>query len=267
MKKFYLIIVLSFLVYFAMGQQSNTTTKKISSDIFSLDLDLNMSKFLKTNWELYVKYNTYEYAPIKAEDVIQDVDRYLTNASTENDSTMEITQYKLIKKYRNNFGLLFQGLGLIGSDQLGEFFYNKEHSLPINFSHYGDKENDSDSDITLLINGVFIDNIYNTIRLTSRQRAALVLTNYILSSLHNFTDNFQDSEIAYFGMTCLYGSKDLTDDSSTSSEFIAFIAPTNLIKEYVSGDLTEEALIKASDVYISDRDMIATIKKIEVTLE
>ncbi len=51
------------------------------------------------------------------------------------------------------------------------------------------------------------------------------------------------------------------------AEFLGFFAPVNKIRQYVSGDITEDELIDNADVYISDRDMVVDIKKIKIALE
>jgi hypothetical protein len=222
-----------------------------------------VNNFERTTWELYSKYNNKEYAPVRSSDVIKYVDIYLSKNLTRDDRNGEIKEFNLIKRYRSNLDSFFQRLGIIGSDQLGEFLFDKDISVPVQFGLYGDTA------LSLIISGIFIDKIYNTLKLTSKQRASKILTTYILSSLKYFVTTFKENDIKYFGMTCFYGSKDFSDESSfgTKGEFIGFIAPGSIIKKYVSGDLTEDELVNASDIYISDRDMITDIKKIKIIIE
>lgn len=264
-KKFILATFLLALtiVSTASGQRDATPKKPISPELLDVKSIFGNANFHRTSWMLYAEHNDTKSAPISAENVIGDIDNYLSKAPTENKRQGEIREFNLIKKYRNNIDLAFRRLNLFGSDQLGAFFYFKGIDPPVHFGLYGD------TSLSLIISGVFIGKVYNTLKLTSRQRAAKVVTTYIFPSLKAFTDNFQGEEIKYFGMTCVYGSKDFGDNSvlATKAEFVGFIAPAKLIKKYVAADLAEDELINAADVYVCDRDMGPQIKKIKVILE
>jgi len=256
------ITILSLLFVLATyGQQDMTKQKVISPKLMTAKDIFDRTCFDKITYALYVEHNQKEYAPTKAEEVMTDVNRFLTVVPTENKSQGQIREFGLIKKYKNNIDNCFKRLGLLGSDQLGEFLYLKKESIPVHFALY------ADTALAFIISGAFVDNIYNTLKLTSRQRATKVVTTYILPSLKNILEAFQAKEIKYYGMTCVYGSKDFADESSTKAEFVAFIAPAKVIRRYASGDLTEDELIDLADVFISDRDMLGTIKKIKITLE
>ncbi|MEP6466162.1 MAG: hypothetical protein ABJB05_07635 [Parafilimonas sp.] len=261
MTRFYFIpLTFTFLSVFL---NSFSQERKVSAELMNVKDVFEVANFDRTRWELYAKYHSTEDAPVKAENVIADIDKYLSKVPTTDGRNGEIKEYNLIKKYRDNLDSTFRGLQLLSRDQLGEFMYDIGVSLPVEFGLYGDTA------LSVIISGIFIDKIYNTLKLTSKQRATKVVTTYILPSFKALSENFTNKEIKYFGMTCVYGSKDFTDESTlaTKSEFVAFIAPVSLIRKYVSGDLTEDELVEASDVYISDRDMVTDIKKIKIVIE
>lgn len=235
----------------------------LSPELMNIKDVFNVNSFERTTWELYSNHNHKEYAPVRSGDVIKYIDKYLSKTLTKDGRNGEIKEFNLIKKYRSNLDSIFQRFGLLGSDQLGEFLFDKDISVPVQFGLY------SDSALSLIISGAYIDNVYNTLKLTSKQRATKVLTTYILSSLKSYAKSFNDNEIKYFGMTCIYGSKDFSDESplATKAEFLAFIAPVSLIRKYVSGDLTEDELVNTSDIYVCDRDMVTDIKKIKIIIE
>lgn len=263
--KFTLSTLFFISTFFISGfaQQDSTKPRVINPNLMDVKDIFSVTNSDRTTWSLFGQYNNIEYAPTNAEDVIIDIDNYLANPPTENKRRGQLKEFGYIKKYRNNIDSTFKGLKLLGSDQLGKFLYGKKYSLPIHFCMYGDTA------LSFIVSGAYIDNIYNTLKLTGRQRAAKVITTYILPSLKSYARAFSNSEIKYFGMTCIYGSKDFTDKSALAlkPEFVGFIAPAKLIKKYVSGDLTEDELIEASDIYVCDRDMVAEIKKIKIVLE
>jgi hypothetical protein len=262
MKHFYLIILSISVVFTLFGQTNSTNAKSVNPKLLNVKDIVTSCMFDRTIWTLYAQFNKIEYTPVKAEDVIKDIDNYLLKDSTSKTNKGKLSEFNLTKKYRNQIDTTFQGLGLFGSDQLGAFIYLKE-SLPIHFAMMGDTA------LTFIISGVFIDNVYNTLKLTSRQRATKVITTYILPSLKAFIRSNYGKDIKYFGITCVYGSKNFADDGvlNTKPEYVAFIAPVKLIKQYVKGDLTEDELINSADIYLCDRDMVAEFKKIKITLE
>lgn len=263
MKQINLTIFSLLFALTVFGQQDTIKQKPISPKLMNVKDVFSIANFDKTTWSLYTQYNSDEYAPTKAEDVMEDVDSYLSTTPTENKRRGEIKEFGLIKKYRNSIDTTFRGLKLLGSDQLGKFIYSKGISLPVHFGLMGDTA------LSFIVSGVYIDNIYNTLKLTARQRATKVVTTYMLPSLKSFANSFSDNEVKYFGMTCVYGSKDFSDNGvlATRPEFVAFIAPAKMIRQYFAGDLTEDELIDAADIFVGDRDMVAEIKKIKITLE
>ena len=240
---------------------------QIASNLKNTKVVFDIANFDRTQWSLWGQYNKLEYMPIKSENVIVDIDNYLSDQSNLSDSSKQSKgskdEYQFIKKYRDNIDSVFKNLGMFGSDQLGNFLYSKS-SLPI---HFGAT---NDTCLSFIISGIYIDNIYNTIKLSSRQRATKVVTTYILPALPAFAKAFaKDNDIKYFGIACLYGSKDFASSSSlsTKAEFVGFLIPVNLLKLYSTGSLTEDELIAQADIYLSDRDMVVGIKKIKITIE
>ena len=246
---------------FVFSQVENV--KSANPNLMGVKDVIGIANFDRTTWSLYAQYKNVEYAPTKSEEVIKDIDTFLLKRPTFNERKGQMKEFDLINKYRNIIDTTFQGLGLLGGDQLGEFLYTKNLSLPVHFGLYGDTA------LSFIVSSTFIDNVYNTLKFTARQRAAKVVTTYILPSLKSFTRAYTGKEIKYFGMTCVYGSKDFSNNGalSTKAEFVAFIAPVNKIRQYVNGDITEDELIAIADIFVCDRDMVAEIKKIKIDLE
>lgn len=225
---------------------------------------------LKLNDRIYIESH-HSNSITRAEDVMNDVDNYLSKTPPEIPHLMlshysdqkslpenkTPSEFSMLTKYRNNLKKTFQGFS--GS----QFFYNKENALPIVFALYGDTA------LTLIISGVYIDKDYNIQTLTSKQRSSNIITSYFLPKFKNLVRSFSENEVKYYGMACVFVSRDFSDKSylSASAEFVSFIARKDLITKYVAGDLSEDELISSADIYICDRDMIGAIKKIKISLE
>jgi hypothetical protein len=234
-----------------------------SIELMNVKEILETTCFDKISWQ--VQNNERKYNPISARFVINDIDSYLLRWKPNNDSLgIELRSKKiftLIKKYRNKFDSTFIDFRNSNTDK---FVYFQDVALPIHFGLF------NDTALSLLISGAVSDNVYNTLKLTLKQRAAKVITTYILPALKIVANNFTNKEIKYFGMSCAYGSKDFGDDdpNATKAEFVSFLAPSSLIRKYTSSDITEDELVNAAEIYISDRDMgIHEIKKIKIVLE
>jgi hypothetical protein len=236
------------------------STAKISN-LSNTKNAIKKASFQRTTWSLYAIYNEKKYAPIRSENVINDINQYLTIMDTS--QSKNIYEIAEIKKYLPNIDSTFKTLTLFGPGQLAEFLYTKPYSIPVNFSLTGDTA------LTMLISGICIDNIYNTLKLTSRQRATKVITTFLIPQLRVFSKCFPNTDIKYFGFAAVFGSKDFssTSKTSTKAEFVSFVVPTGIINKFVSGDITEDELVESSEVNISDRDMIVDVKKIKLVLE
>lgn len=224
---------------------------------------LEKTCFDKISWQ--IQDTKPEYNPISAMFVINDISKYLLKWKPQDDSLdIEFRAkrvFTLVKKYQDTFEKTFLDFQDSKADK---FLYFQGTSLPVHFGLF------NNTDLTLLISGVVSDDVYNTLKLTAKERVAKVITTYILPALKIVAENFTDQQIKYFGISCIYGSKDFGDDdpNGTKAESISFLAPSALIKKYNSSDITEDELVNTADIYISDRDMsFHEIKKIKIVIE
>tara|TARA_R100000687_G_C6422119_1_gene151520 strand:+ start:254 stop:943 length:690 start_codon:yes stop_codon:yes gene_type:complete len=223
---------------------------------------LNYEEISRTNWDLY-RFNPADenYFPKSAKFVVQDIDRFLSNPPKNTKANGLIDEFSLIKKYQANLKNFFNEIYF--NELSGSFLYNDNTELPIHFALFDDKS------ITLIISSVYIKNIYNTLELSSKQRATKVLSTYILPSLNEFVKHFPNSNIQYFAISCIYGSKDFSNDSELNikPEFLAIVVPAETLKKYVDLEITEEALVNSAEIFLSDRNMVTDLKKIEITID
>ena len=246
MKKLFLILIIGFSV------NSFAQVDTVKQKLRDLNFMLKKATFDKIYWEMATMSDN---TPEKTSAIVSTLNSYLeTPSKNPNDY--------YINKYKQNFKSLFTGLTLFGTDQSAAFIFNKKTKLPINFCL------NVDTSLTLLLSSVYIDNVYNTIKLSSRQRATKVLTTYLIPQFKKISENFVDSDIKYFGFTAVYGSIDLVDETSKpKAELVAIVAPYTLIKKYVQGSITEDEIVAGSEIWISDRDAITDFKKIKIVLE
>ena len=164
-------------------------------------------------------------------------------------------------KYRKNIDTVFTNLKFIGT-HIGEFCYDSRGPAMVCTYH--------DSLKVFLITDIAVETVYNTLVLTSRQRAAMIITKYISTSIKSLKPML-NKEFGYVGIGISYGSKDFSDESNRSikAEYVVLLIPNNKASQFINGNITEDELIDKSDVYLSDRDMngMGDIKKIKIVLE
>jgi hypothetical protein len=147
-------------------------------------------------------------------------------------------------------------------DSYCTFLSVKNVEVPIKISNY------NVSSKLFLIKGIASTDIYNTLRLTSRQRASKIITSRIIPSLKSLKP-ILNKEFDYVGMGVVFGSKDFSDKSALAlkEDYVFFIAPKSKIIDFNNNKITEDELIQSADVYISDREMSFDVKKVKIALE
>ncbi len=171
----------------------------------------------------------------------------------------------LLAPYKDRLGRMATMLGFLGETQT-HFLYGPVagnadpagNDLPFDvLAHKGS---------TYLVAHVAVDTVYNTLRLSPKQRAAKVATGIALPALramHKALGANPDG-VAVF---VTYGSRDFSDESSTQGECVGILAARSDVKSFVDGDLSDVALAAKSQVLISDRSAMFDFVKVELPLE
>ena len=209
----------------------------------------------KTLWSLGVNYKTEKYLPIKSENVKTLIDSFIvTPKSNECDKFY-------IKKYKKEIDTLFTNMRFLGDDYC-MFLGATNTELPIKISNYNVTSK------LFLIKGIATTDIYNTLRLTSRQRASKIITTRIIPSLKSLKP-ILNKQFDYIGLGVVFGSKNFSDKSALAlkEDYVFFIAPKTKIIDFNNNKITEDELIQSADVYISDREMSFDVKKVKIALE
>lgn len=215
------------------------------------------------NWEVTVAGITTDEVPLprSGADTLKDFEEWLQKKPESTASKEEISRYNLTLKYTDNIKKIFDELGLIGNET-GKFLHDK-NDIPIYFA-------EMKNNIVFFVTSVGSDKIFNTLRTSSKNRAAKIIQSMILPVMKSFQDSFKGSNIKYYGIIIGYGSKDFSDESDALNlrpEVLAFIVSSENCRKFSEGIITDDQLIDSSDIYLSDRDMRHQIKKIKVTLE
>ncbi len=201
-------------------------------DFKTLDQDIIKEK----NWEK-------ENAPIKSDDVSEKIDSFLLAINKNHKS------YPLTKKYRKQIDTVFMFLH-------GEFFYWKEDIVPFRFDSFGEKNEKK----AFVVAPIFTNQCYNSFKLSAKERASKSVIDELLPKLRAFK-YFKSAEIKYIGLSCVYSCKDFTDDKAGNKiEFVGIVIPVNLLKKYVSGNITKEDFVNQIDIYSKDKDSIDLVK-------
>ena len=209
----------------------------------------------KTDWSLAVQFHDEKYPPKAADRATADVERVIglrreERAAKENHPDI-VDEWDLIEKYREDISSLLS--------VSGPLLYT---GLPVRFAL-------KDNDLTLILNSLVSTNVYNTLRLDAKQRAAKEIQDTVLPAIRRFATAVVNSkDIKYFGVVVAYGSKDFSkeSDDNTEAEIVALIASSERCKKLAAAELTEEEFVDTADVYLIDRDTRNDLRKIKLSI-
>lgn len=253
-------LILTFFLSVSIVQSEQLQQPKISPLQTVIDV-LEIETWARTFWNLAYGHGDIESKPKSPKEVIEDIDVWLKNKPEKDERKGQIAEYQLVVKHIDNLVKLFQEFKLVGT-QLGEFVYLKG-TIPVRFAL-------KDNSLTLIITGVASKYTYNTLRTTAKSRAAKIIESMILPSLKDIHEFFSSSDIKYFGMVVVYGSKDFSKKSrvlNLEAEVVSLVVASDKCKQFIEGRITQEELVDGADVYLCDRDMVTGIKKVKVSLE
>ncbi len=211
----------------------------------------------KRQWALAFQFGkpNPEYRARTTEDAVKDVESL---AASEKASATQA----LVKKYAAELKGTFAALG-----NSGRFVYTSGE-VPVVFGSVGDQRDQ----LAVVITGLASDTIYNTIQLDVDKRAVSALRSVILPSLKAFDAFRNNGDVKYYGMSAVYGSQNFLDRSSeinkaltARAESLTFIVSSEQCRKFVRAELTEDELVSAADIYISDSDTTG-MKKIRLIL-
>jgi hypothetical protein len=239
----------------AVGQ----TTKKQSpqprpsapSKLFSLVEVIGIESFARTYWELAAEKNA-DYKPKSAQEAIAGIDEFIgSSVGTDEGRRGLLVEQALFKKHRASLSDLV-------SLSLLPLLYDE---APVRFAL-------KDEALTLLLTTLASEDVYNTLRLDAKQRAATEIQAVALPAIKQF--RVVDSpDIKNVGVLVVYGTRDFSKSDSIltrKGELVGLVAQADRCKRLGRAELTEEEFVDTADVYLVDRDMTSGVRKIKVSL-
>lgn len=233
----------------ATKQQPVRQPTQAPSQLLSLTEVIEVESFSRTVWELKLRYK--KEPPKRGEDAVQAIDDFIKNKPEKDERRGLILEHRLFMKHRDSLARLVRY-------NLKPFVY---FNVPVRFAL-------KDGSLTLLLVGVGSTEVYDTLRLTAKARAAKEIQATIFPILKQF-DLVSPGDMKYYGVLAVYGSKDSSDDSELSikPEVVVLVAPVDKTKKFIASAMTEEEFLDAADIYLMDRDTLSGLRKVKVTLE
>jgi hypothetical protein len=253
MKKLFLILFILFS-NFINSQSINT---KNLDPVFKI---LNSIDGMAEYWSSAYQGESTLYKIKTPNQLLKDIDSNLFLPEIQINSP----SYKLISYYKTNIKELVNLFRLMGADNVTQYIYfDSKFDLPFEFANDNNK-------LVFLIKCLSTKNIYNTLKLSPKDRANKVITELILPSLKYICFPLENTKVKEIGLSVVYGSKDFSVDNdypdNLKAEIVTIIIPIDKCKDYAEGEITEEDLINVSNIYQFDRNSLTGgTKKIKIT--
>lgn len=234
-------------------QKNNVTIPNITKQISKL------IEHEKSLWELSYHTGTIsDNRPKTNKELLTDFTKII-NGAFENDYFQNYSD--ILKLYKDKIDSLILRINF-GSNNLIKYLYNYPE-LPFGII-------DKDNKVIFLFAGISTNNIYNTLKFDSKERASKIISSMILPSLNIYPNIFSNTKIKFFGISISYGCSDFSDEQSQKypyGEVITIIFSLDNCKKFVDGEITDQELIDSSNIYLSDKDMLNGIKKVKMYLK
>jgi hypothetical protein len=110
------------------------------------------------------------------------------------------------------------------------------------------------------------ETVYNTRRLTEKQRVGKVVKEQVFQNLRALADCCKDTGAKHLAMISGYGYRDFGEEyASTEVEILGFVASLEDCHKFLDQDITQEEFLRRSEILIDT--LGAPLKRIELTLE
>lgn len=125
--------------------------------------------------------------------------------------------------------------------------------------------------LNLLISGLAYNKAFNTQITTARKRAVKIVTEMVLPGLKKSQALLQIPGLQSISYTVMYSCRDFDQDKSLTNlnpvEIITMTAPVSLHKQYIAGQITEDAFIKQAEFFLKEYTSKNEIKRVELKVE
>ncbi|HEY2933580.1 MAG TPA: hypothetical protein VGK99_17725 [Acidobacteriota bacterium] len=123
--------------------------------------------------------------------------------------------------------------------------------------------------VEAIIADLAIGSEFNTIRSTAKTRASKVISTMILPEMEALTESFKATPaVGFFGILVTYGSRDFLSESGSEPESVCLIVSRDDARGFVKGQITDNELLRRSQIFASDRDTAANnFRRVELKIE
>jgi hypothetical protein len=163
------------------------------------------------------------------------------------------------RKYSSEAQRFFASLNMLGKN-VPTFTYST--GLPIQYVN-------DDGKLLILVINIAIDTVFNTLRLTPKERAAKVIEANVLPVLSDLREAFAVAKPNEVGIVVTYGSRDFSVDSELEAEpeSVCLIAKVADVGAFANAKISDVELVSRSSVLLRDRDIRLQFKKVSLKLE
>jgi hypothetical protein len=189
-----------------------------------------------------------------------DLDRWLEKPINP-ESKSGAADHKMAEKYHDGLVELFGHYNQeVRTGKWPGFLY-KGDELPFRFV-----KNEQDK-LILTIKDVASDHVFNTLKVTPKQRAGKIISSIVLPICEDFYLFFKGDDPDYLSVVLAYGSKSFLDqDARPDAEVVVFLVPVPDLRQFYSHKITDDALLDKAEIYLSDRDSSA-LRRVKISLE
>lgn len=147
----------------------------------------------------------------------------------------------------------------VGHPETTKYAFEK-NSLPCWECHRG-------TNLVLTVGSIMVDDVYNSLRLSAKQRAGKVMPTLLQYIKTLSQQSGLQPEITGLGISMIYGVKDLTQEFATASpEFLMVWAPRSLINQLEQDDITDTEFLSRAEIYLRAQDS-NELQRISLSIE
>lgn len=243
MKK--LLFLLLFVPYVCFSQNGGAIPSKVFSrlDINSLECKIRLME-LSLKGDLSQEYGS-------GVDMTRHLISHVDTLSKKNIS------YSFLLGSQKDLDVVFHNFGTGKTDNI--VFLRTDSDFPVSLLKYKGNLN------MILVTNMLSPNVYNTLRLNSRERAYDIISSVVLELASTLSRYNYTMPIGYIGGGICYSIEDFSNKRTVgaNAEFVYAIFPMNLLKQYRGGNISEDDLIRKADIFISESES-NNLKKIDV---
>jgi hypothetical protein len=237
-----------------------------SSKLSSVLKMVQDSQVTETDWDLVFGQRNPNYKAKSPEEAWADIETFTKTKPLRDEYPGQVAEYQQVMKHLSQLRMLFKEPGLTGR-HLSGFLYTCTDSgycdIPIRFCLL-------DGALAILLRCVASEMVYNTLETTPKSRAAKVVESSILPFLNNFNTAFSGSDVRYYGIVVLYGSRDFSDNAdplNLKPEMVALVVPSEKSREFSGGKITDQQLVDSSVVFVHSRETFTDVQRVKLSLQ